>query len=313
MADFSINDLWWLKTEPPRDRLPAMALGARMAEARADNIRQAEALKTRTAMGMMNLMLEQERNGIALQTFRTKQEADILRAKGMADIGEFLGSATANDKLTDPETQAGFWRLTSKYAPYINEQTVNSMWDNTFKSAMDRRARAEGKGDATVTERDMAQWKLLVKAESEATDDDGKRNAKVERQMFERMKGVGDIAAGPPQRDIDFGISKVGESEQIWLRNPKTGALSFRAMPKTGITATDQQKIEYVSRVKALQDAFDDRQLRGPDGTRADFNEYQRQLDKLNAEFRTKASTATAPAPATGTNAQPADPLGLFR
>lgn len=311
MADFSIDDLWWLKQEKPQSSVPALALGAQIVQRRADSIRQAEQLKTSNAMQMMGLMLERERNDIALQTFRTKQASDLLRTRGMAEIGEFLGAATANNKLTDPETQAEFWRKTSRLAPFLPEAAVNSMWDNTFKPAMDRQARAEGKGDATVTERDMAQWKLLVQAEQEATNDDVKRNAKVERQMFERMKGVGDIASGPPQRDVDFGISKVGESEQIWLRNPKTGALSFRAMPKTGINATDQQKIEYVSRVKALQDAFDDRQLKAPDGTRADFNEYQRQLDKLNEEFRTKATGPTAPA-ATGTNDPPADPLGLF-
>lgn len=122
-----------------------MALGARMAEARADNIRQAEALKTSTAMQMMGLMLEKERNDIALQTFRTKQATDLMRTKGMAEIGEYMANAVANEKLTDPETQAGFFRLTSKWAPFVPETVFNSMWDNSFKPAMDRKARAEGK------------------------------------------------------------------------------------------------------------------------------------------------------------------------
>lgn len=145
MADFSIDDLWWLKTPPPRDRAPAMAAGAQIVARRAEEMRQAEQFKTSAAMRMMDMMLERERNDIALQTFKTKQATDLMRAKGMAEIGDYMANAVAREKLTDPETQAGFFRLTSKYAPFVPETVFNSMWDNSFKPAMDRKARAEGK------------------------------------------------------------------------------------------------------------------------------------------------------------------------
>lgn len=335
---------WWLgPTESPSDALVKgvqagsaivsnMLRGRQMAMEAESNMRREEIATNFKFMELaqqssrdsamlelkrMDIGLESERNDIAIRSQNLKQQAEIGRAKAMLDMGDYMGNAVQNDKLTDPETIAGWHRLTAKLAPFVPDTVANAWYDNTFKPAIERKNRADGKGDATVTERDMAQWKFLLKAEQEATDEDAKRNASVERQMFERMKGVGEIAAGPPQSGVDFGISNVGESEQIWLRNPKTGALSFRAMPKTGISATDQQKIEYASRVKALQDAFDDRQLKGSDGTRADFNEYQRQLDRLNEEFRTKASTPAPTAPASAPGAAPVsneqDPLGLFR
>lgn len=314
--DTSISDLWWLKTEPPRSSVPALALGAQIAQHRADSIIQAEALKTRTAMGMVNLMLERERNNIALQSFRAKQTTDLLRQRGMAEIGDYMANAVAREKLTDPETQAGFFRLTSKYAPFVPETVFNSMWDNTFKPAMDRDARAKGKaGDSTITERDFNQWRQLKEIAKAAPEGLEREDAEEELRIFERMKNIGDVATGPPQRDVDFGITKVGESEQIWLRNPKTGVVTFKSMPKTGITASEQQKIEYASKVHALEEMAKSRMLRKPDGTRPSRDEYQdeynRQLDKLNEEFQLKASTPAAPV-GTGTNA-PADPLGLFR
>lgn len=114
------------------NNLRAMQMAAEMEQ----NVRREE---TATKLKLIDLGLEGDRNEIALKTFQAKHDADKMRITAMSDIGDYLGEATKNDKLTDPETQAGFWRLTSKYAPFIPETAVNSMWDNTFKSAMDRK------------------------------------------------------------------------------------------------------------------------------------------------------------------------------
>lgn len=145
MADISsdISDLWWLRQEKPNSSVPALALGAQIAQRKMDSARQAEQMKVQTSMRMMDLMLERDRNDLAMKSFQVKQTSDLLRAQGMTEIGDYLSKATYNDKLTDRETQAGFWKLTSKYAPFINEQAVNSMWDNTFKAATDRKVKAD--------------------------------------------------------------------------------------------------------------------------------------------------------------------------
>lgn len=269
----------------------------------AQSVRREE---TATRLKLMDLGMEGFRNELAAESFKVKQEADMLRVQGVSGLGGLVSKHIREGRLTDPEAQAEFHEFAAKYGAIIPEQTYNGIWDNNYKAAMDRDARAKGGQDATITERDFNNWKLLKKAAQEAPDDETRKDAELELSIFERMKNIGEVASGPPRINVDFGITKVGEAEQIWSRNAKTGAVTFKNMPSIGITATDQQKIEYASRVKALQDAFDDRQLKAPDGTRADFNEFQRQLDRLNEEFRTKASSAPA-APAA------ADPLGLFR
>lgn len=145
MADISsdVSDLWWLRQEPPKSSVPALALGAQIVQHNMDAARQAEQIKVQTSMRMMDMMLERDRNDIALKTFQNKQTSEILNAQGMAEIGDFLSKATYNDKLTDPKTQADFWKLTSRYAPFIPESAVNSMWENTFKAAMDRKVKSD--------------------------------------------------------------------------------------------------------------------------------------------------------------------------
>lgn len=125
--------------------------------------------ETNTQLKLMDLHLESDRNDLAKQAFSVRQNADLTRAKGMTEIGEFLGNATKENKLTDPETQAGFWNLTSKYAPFIPETAVNSMWDNTFKAAMDRKDKAEGVSkESTALKQNSAYFQKLDKDVSDA-------------------------------------------------------------------------------------------------------------------------------------------------
>ena len=303
MADFSIDDLWWLKTAPPRDRSPAMALGARIAEARADNIRQEEALKTRTAMGMMNLMLEKERNGIALQTFRTKQEGDLLRSRAMSDIGDYLGEATKNDKLTDPETQAGFWRLTSKYAPFIPETAVNSMWDNTFKSAMDRKAKADGHDESSPASVEEFNFREVLREKyNKETNPTIKSERLDDLRRFEVKAG---FTKGDPL-SIEEVIGTDGKSHQI-LRSPNGQTRLLPSIDESKISQIDL--VTYRSELKSLQDAWtnmDDIVL--TDG-KPDPAKYRKLRDDLYSRFSKPKAAGAAPSPASPAS----DPLGLFK
>lgn len=293
MADISsdISDLWWLKQDKPESAVPALALGARIAEHKMDSMRQAEQFKTSTAMKLMDLGLEKDRNDLAYRSFQTKQTTDILRAQGMTEIGDFLSKATYNNKLTDPETQGNFWKLTSKYAPFIPEATVNSMWDNTFKAAMDRKAKAEGGANATITERDMESWRQLRFIEQNAPTEEDRINATTERTMFERMKGINN----PPEIPVTFGkaIGPDGK-EHIYSMDYK-GNVRFDKPPKEGMP--QQERIEYTTELRALEKKFEDGNM--------DAAAFDKARADLHKKFSGPEKTTIEPSSK--------DPLGLFK
>jgi len=234
MADFSTSDLWWLRQEKPESAVPALALGAQLAQHRMDAQRQAEQIKVSTAMKMMDLMMEQQRNDLSLKTFKVKQDADLLRAKGMTEIGDYLSQATATGMLTDPDTQAGFWSLTSKYAPYINEQTVNSMWDNTFKAAMDRDDRAKGLSGrdqpADIQKFNMEE-KMLAELEAEQ-DPDKKKVIQNKLDRFRRYTGV--VAPG---QEVEFHTIKMPDgTEQTYYPGRRGEPIFVKTYDATKIT-----------------------------------------------------------------------------
>lgn len=300
--DTSISDLWWLKTEPPRSSVPALALGAQIAQHRADSILQAEALKTRTAMGMVNLMLERERNDIALQSFRAKQTTDLLRQRGMAEIGDYMANAVANEKLTDPETQAGFFRLTAKYAPFVPETVFNSMWDNSFKPAMDRKARAEGKTvDAPASIDEFNFREQLREKYSNEKDPVLKEQRLDDLKRFELKAG---FTKGDPLA-IEEVVGSDGTVHEF-VRSPGQRPTLLKPIDDSKLTPLERMAAQ--AEFKALQQEWMDfsPRMKGPDG-KMDPEKYK----AFREEIFNRYNTDTGPTkkfiydPTTGT-AKPA-------
>ncbi len=291
MADISsdISDLWWLKQDKPNSSVPALALGAQMAEHKMDSMRQAEQFKTSTAMKLLDLGLEKDRNDLAYKSFQVKQSSDILRAQGMTEIGDFLSKATYNNKLTDPETQGNFWKLTSKYAPFIPEAAVNSMWDNTFKAAMDRKAKAEGGANSTITERDMESWKQYRFIEDNAPTEEDRLNARTERTMFERMKGINQPMTGPPET----GQFTTPSGDKVDYFLDSKGNMHTVKPPHDNLQ--DFQKREYAAELKTLaykrENGFSEKEKLSKKETPTET--YDRLFNALSSKYRNMATNPT--------------------
>jgi len=307
MADISsdISDLWWLKQDKPPSAVPALALGAQLAQHKMDAARQAEQFKTSTAMKLLDLGLEKDRNDLAYKSFQVKQSSDILRAQGMTEIGDFLSKATYNNKLTDPETQGNFWKLTSKYAPFINEQTVNSMWDNTFKAAMDRKDRADTHGRVPAS----------AQIDQIAADLEGQADELFSAGFEAESKKIADRAQGlrianrlvPPSS----GPPEVGQFEtpggskmDYYLEN---GKIKIVKPPKDNMS--DLHRMQYAAELKALNykfqnNAFDpSEKLNKKESNAETFNRLFKELSTKYESMATGHSTAPV---------YEKDPLGLF-
>lgn len=260
--------------------------------------------ETATQLKLIDLGLEGERNQLAKQAFMVRQDADLTRAKGMSEIGAYLGDATKNNKLTDPETQAGFWNLTSKYAPFVNEQTVNSMWDNTFKAAMDRKDRADTHGRVPAS----AQIDQIASDLENQADELFSSGFEAEsKKIADRAKGLR-VAnrlvppnSGPPEvGQIDL---PGGGKLDYYMANGKLNAIK---PPKDNMS--DLHRMQYAAELKALNyklehAAFDPSEKLNK--KEPDAATYNRLFKELSAKYESMAGSHAAPA-------STSDPLGLF-
>lgn len=134
MADISsdISDLWWLRQEPPRSSVPALALGANIAQHNAQNrIREYEAENDRIRMISV------------LDTQLAKKTTDTMRGKGMAEMSSLLATAVKDGKLTDPNVHAQFWDIGARYAPYFDKGEIEGTWGHTFEPAIEREQKSK--------------------------------------------------------------------------------------------------------------------------------------------------------------------------
>lgn len=127
--DPNIN-AWWLERPNDKAMVNFQAGANRGAQQRHDDI----ALKMR----MLDQAAEERKLGMLESQYKSKILTETMQGKGFAELSEFLSTATANGTLADPATESQFWKITSKYAPFMPPEMVNSVYDNTFKAARDR-------------------------------------------------------------------------------------------------------------------------------------------------------------------------------
>jgi predicted CopG family antitoxin len=158
MADMSLPP-WLIPKTAPWEALVAgvqagVAIKANMLRAQqiaAEAAASIQREQTNAQLRLMDMALEKDRNDIATRSFNLKAETDKAKAEGMLAIGQYVYEGIKNGKLLDPEYQAGYWNLVAIH-PQVEQPVVNSIWDNTFKPAMDRKARADEleKGKSTA-------------------------------------------------------------------------------------------------------------------------------------------------------------------
>lgn len=291
MADISsdISDLWWLRQQPPNSSVPALALGTNIAQHNAQNrIRQYEAENDRIKMLAV------------MDTQLAKQTTDTMRGQGMAELSSHMALAVKNGTLTDPETQAEFWNLTSKYAPFIKESEVNMMWDNTFKAAMDRKAKASGTVDAPASVDEFNFRETLRDKYRDESDPVLKAERLDDLRRFEMKAGF--TKGDPLSIEEVFGPS--GEVHQV-LRSPNGKAQLLKPVDESKISPLDLAT--YRAELKALQDAWTNMDDIILTDKKPDSEKYRRLRDDLYNRFsKSKASSTASPAASPSATAAPA-------
>lgn len=259
--------------------------------------RQATRDASVTELGRMNLGLEAERNDLAIRTQKFKQEAEIAKANGMLEIGQFMGNAVRNDLLTDPETQSQWYELTSRLAPFVPDTVVNAWWDNTFKPAMERKEKAEsvrgGAGEPAKIQEDKYAQSLLAEADDLEFEGFAEQAAK-KRQQAESFK----TAARLNPRDGNLAIRSVTDSsgqehEVLVMSDGRERLLPF--VDRSKISSLDLST--YNSELRALQKLYEDKDpsMLDEDG-KLDSTEYQRRRDNLYRRFYKKQSAGAGAA-----------------
>lgn len=220
--DPNIN-AWWLKQDDPTAATTAaFGQGMALARQRMENQQQAKREETMMKFKMLDFMLEGERNNIAFQTFKNKQDQELQKSKSMAEIGEYLSTAIKNNRLLDPETQAGFYNLTSKHAPFIDHNTVNSIWDNTFGNAIRRddeakKIRAGGPNAAAFIQYDerVAQKEAELKAMSDPASPTYNPDLIAEKQReIERFRVGSGLVTAEESRAMRVAEYRAGAAEE---------------------------------------------------------------------------------------------------
>jgi len=141
--DPNINE-WWLSRSSPNDAAAAQGFqtGVGIAKDKRDRAYTEQRDRQAIEMKMLDFATDNRKTDLAIEQWRAKQTTELMKQTGMAELSTFMASATAEDKLSDPKTQAEFWKLSGRWAPFMPDGMVNSIWDNTFKAAQDRKDKA---------------------------------------------------------------------------------------------------------------------------------------------------------------------------
>jgi len=267
--------------------------------------------ETATKLKLMDLGLEKDRNDIALGAQKMKHDADTMRVRGVSRIASYVGDATANKKLLDSETQAGYWRMMAEEAPFVDRETGNSIWDNTFGKAMDWEARASGRGADSPANIQEFNKDLELQNQIESESDPVKKKKLEETlDLYRQYTGSTKRQSGAPVLGEDFGTTTDEKGNHFtWFRKGKSGDVSYRAIP-SGLN--NLQSMQYNTRARLISKQLADDSF--SDSDKLDAKEpasitAERKLDALDREFGSLAGRPSpSSAPSTGTRESPHKP-----
>lgn len=224
--DPQLNE-WWLSRESPNDAAAAAGFrtGVAIAKDRRDQERDRQAMELK----MLDMAADNRRTDLAVEQWRSKQTTELMKQQGLAELSSFVSSATAADKLSDPKTQADFWKLTGRWAPFMPDGMVNAIWDNTFKAAQDRTDRA-----MTGNIRDLEQARMWM---SQANDAERAGDAALAAQLRSDALALQQSVA-PKGFQVETYTDENGHQQ---IRMVQGGRVADATAPTIG-TKTDVQK-----------------------------------------------------------------------
>jgi len=320
MADFGIEDLWYLKPGGGQDPtvgsqwLQGMKFGADQRQTTIENMFKERQIEDQT-----------KRTMIAAQTALAKMSTDTQRDKGIAEISAYLTTVAENNAWTDPKAEAGLLRLFATYPQAVTEGQGLAIHKQMFESAknMEERARevdqkeerlrkdSENRAAARVTELEIRQQR--------ANDYGEKVRDTKEWQDFQRA-----FKDAQSEKDTDIKLRKLEIADRLATvaeRKADTGEMIAKA--RAEFLANKAKQMErglgpgeatiFRARFEALRDRY---QFPTDPKDKLSTEEFNKQLDILVNEFQGKVKPQQGPGfaePAAPVTADPNDPLGVIK
>src|SRR5947209_3582497 len=124
MADFSIDDLWWLKPDKHdvgAEWFQGMKFGAQQKQQTIENAFRAEELRNQGI-----------RMRAAADSVLAKQITDVQRAKGFAALSSHLANVAQTNGWGDPKNESEYWGTVAQFAPVFDKDEVDKIYSNTY-------------------------------------------------------------------------------------------------------------------------------------------------------------------------------------
>ena len=151
---------WWLgpSKAPWEAMLEGVQAGSqirsnqlRTQQLAAQTAQEFERQETAAKIKMMDMSLEKERNGIAVQAYQNKALTESMKAKALTEVSSFMSTKAAEGKLAEPETLSELYSIGSRWASFIDDQTLNGIITHSIKPAQERAEKAKALGASPKT------------------------------------------------------------------------------------------------------------------------------------------------------------------
>jgi len=310
MADFGIEDLWYLKPGGGQDPtvgsqwLQGMKFGADQRQTTIENMFKERQIEDQT-----------KRTMIAAQTALAKMQTDQQRDRGMAEISAYLSTVAENNAWNDPKAEAGYFKLLSAYPQAITEGEGLAVHKNTFQAAkaMTERAREVDQHEERLrqAEEDRANNRMQeLKIRQQRADIYGQSKTDTKewhdaQQALKEAEAETDSRIKNRKLDVAERLATVAEQKadtndmlakaRVTMWESKARDLE-RGLPR-GMTAIFRAQFE------TLRDRY---QFPTSPKDKLSTEEYNTQLEALIKKYETQATAPGGPAPvAPGTPAAP--------
>lgn len=319
MADFSIDDLWYLKPGGGQDPtigsqwLQGMKFGAEQRQEGIMNVLKAKQLED-----------EQKRTEIAAQTALAKIQTDRVKNEGMAEISAYLSVVAEHNAWTDPKAEAGFLRLVSKYPQSATEGDALSIHKNMFGAAkaMEERAREVDQRERRM--RDEAESRINtrfqeIEIKRQRAEIYGQKTEETAdwhkaQQAFREAQAETDNDLKQQKLDLANRLADVAERKADTAEKIAVARSNFlerkAAQMERGLAMGETAKFR--AQFESLRDQY---QFPRTPEDKISTAEYNRRLEELLDRYGGAGQAPAAPGPIQGPpppSKNPKDRLGLF-
>ncbi len=218
-----ISDLWWLKPQPTQSdpEVGAAYRAAMQMHSQNQYLKQMQAEKIQQAM----------------QLQRDKALSDAVRARGMAEITGHVSEVARTGTWNDPQQEAKFWDIASRYPQSIERNDLDAIYKNTFMEARNRQEKARDFGETTQTKNLTAAD--AMEQEALRVEEQDPQKAAALRKNSELLRST--ILA--PSETIESYVDEAGHQQFRITRGP-TPAKSEAFGPTVGFKTQMQESMQ---------------------------------------------------------------------